>query len=105
MNAHLFAAPLYEKAVADGVPSAGTAVLAALLHSVPRELTSTEFRVVSPTKLARRPHSTRGTARTGLRLLEGSPYVHVRRVTGAKKKNWTFEVQLLTDAEALAVVR
>lgn len=104
MNSHLFAAALYQKAVADEVPANGTAALAALLHSVPRDLTSTAFRVVSPTKLARKMHGTRGAALAGLRLLEGSPYVEVQRVTGPTGTNYTFEARWLTDAAAAVLV-
>lgn len=104
MNSHLGASTLYEKAVSDGLPYNGLAALNALLHSVPRELSTTEFRVVASTKLARALHGTRGAARDGLRLLVGTPYIEVRRVTGATATYYTFEARLLTDAEALLVV-
>ena len=102
-NEALADSALYAKAVADGVAYNGTAVLALLTQSG-WELSRTTHSVVSPTKLARKATGSRGAILDGLRKLEGTPYIDIRRVTGQTKTNHTFQVRLLTDAEALAVL-
>lgn len=102
-NETLADSALYNKAIAAGVAYNGTSVFALLTKS-DWELSRKTHRVVSPKKLARKAGATRGSILDGLRKLEGTPYIDIRRVTGKKKKNYTFEVRLLNDAEALAVL-